>query len=56
MGSEGKGIRPLVKKKCDFLISIPVTDAIDSLNVSVAGGIILYEMTLNRNNLKKEGG
>lgn len=56
MGSEGKGIRPLVKKKCDFLISIPVTDAIDSLNVSVAGGIILYEMTFNRNTLKKEGG
>ena len=56
MGSEGKGIRPLVKKKCDFLISIPVTGAIDSLNVSVAGGIILYEMTLNRNTPKKKRG
>ena len=56
MGSEGKGIRPLVKKKCDFLISIPMTDTIDSLNVSVAGGIILYEMTLNRNTPKVKRG
>jgi len=56
MGSEGKGIRPLVRKKCDFLISIPITGAIDSLNVSVAGGIILYEMNLNRNSLKGKGG
>ncbi|MBW2649236.1 MAG: RNA methyltransferase [Deltaproteobacteria bacterium] len=52
MGSEGKGIRPLVRKKCDFLVSIPTTAAIDSLNVSVSGGIILYEMTRNWNFLK----
>ncbi|MEA2014878.1 MAG: 23S rRNA (guanosine(2251)-2'-O)-methyltransferase RlmB, partial [Thermodesulfobacteriota bacterium] len=54
MGSEGKGIRSLVRKKCDFLISIPITDPIDSLNVSIAGGIILYEMNLNRNTLRKK--
>jgi len=47
MGSEGKGIRQLVRKKCDFLVSIPMTNSIDSLNVSVSGGIILYEMTRN---------
>ncbi len=45
MGGEEKGIRPLVRKKCDFLVSIPMTTVIDSLNVSVSGGIILYEMT-----------
>jgi 23S rRNA (guanosine2251-2'-O)-methyltransferase len=44
MGSEKKGIRPLVKKKCDFLISIPMRGHFDSLNVSVAGGIILHEI------------
>jgi len=48
MGSEGKGIRPLVRKKCDFLISIRMSGNIDSLNVSVAAGIILYEMTNKR--------
>jgi len=55
MGSEGKGIRPLVKKKCDFLISIPMTDRLDSLNVSVAGGIILYEITRHWNTLQTHG-
>ena len=44
MGSEKKGIRPLVKKKCDFLVSIPMMGHIDSLNVSVAGGIIIHEI------------
>ena len=44
MGSEGKGIRELVKKKCDFLISIPMLGKIDSLNVSVAAGITIYEI------------
>jgi 23S rRNA (guanosine2251-2'-O)-methyltransferase len=44
MGSEGKGMRPLIKRKCDFLLSISTVGKIDSLNVSVAAGIILYEM------------
>lgn len=44
MGSEGSGIRPLVKKSCDFLISIPLYGKVDSLNVSVAAGIILHEI------------
>ncbi len=44
MGSEGKGMRPLVRRKCDFLFSIPQMGKIDSLNVSVAAGIILYEI------------
>jgi len=55
LGSEGKGIRPLVRKKCDVLISIPMTGTIDSLNVSVAGGIILYEATRHWDTLKTQG-
>ena len=44
MGSEGRGIRPLIRKKCDVLISIPMKGKIDSLNVSVAAGMILYQI------------
>jgi 23S rRNA (guanosine2251-2'-O)-methyltransferase len=44
MGSEGKGIRPLVRKHCDVLLSIPLFGRIDSLNVSVAAGILLHEI------------
>jgi 23S rRNA (guanosine2251-2'-O)-methyltransferase len=45
MGSEGQGIRSLIRRKCDFLVSIPMKGKIDSLNVSVAAGIILYEIS-----------
>jgi 23S rRNA (guanosine2251-2'-O)-methyltransferase len=44
MGSEGRGIRPLIRKKCDFLISIPMRGQVASLNVSVAAGVILFEI------------
>jgi len=44
MGGEGRGIRPLIRKKCDFLISIPMLGKIDSLNVSVSAGIIMHEI------------
>ncbi len=43
MGSEGDGISQLVRKNCDHIISIPMRGHIDSLNVSVAAGILLYE-------------
>ena len=43
MGSEGDGISQLVRKKCDIITSIPMSGHIDSLNVSVAAGILLYE-------------
>jgi len=46
MGSEGKGIRPLVRKHCDILVSIPLFGKVDSLNVSVAAGILLHEIRL----------
>jgi len=48
MGSEGKGMRPLTMKKCDFFVSVPILGKVDSLNVSVAAGIILYEITRKR--------
>ncbi len=43
VGSEGKGIRPLVRKQCDILVSIPMVGQLDSLNSSVAAGIIMFE-------------
>ncbi|MGL4981891.1 MAG: 23S rRNA (guanosine(2251)-2'-O)-methyltransferase RlmB [Treponemataceae bacterium] len=44
MGSEGSGVSRLLKEKCDDIISIPTTGKLDSLNVSVATGIVLYEV------------
>jgi 23S rRNA (guanosine2251-2'-O)-methyltransferase len=44
VGGEGQGIRPLVRKQCDVLISIPMVGALDSLNSSVAAGIIMFEI------------
>ena len=46
LGSEAKGLRPLVKKKCDFLVTIPMAGNFDSFNVAVAAGIIQYEIFL----------
>ncbi|MFA6844122.1 MAG: 23S rRNA (guanosine(2251)-2'-O)-methyltransferase RlmB [Sphaerochaetaceae bacterium] len=43
MGSEGSGIRQMTRSLCDYIVSIPMTGHIDSLNVSVATGILLYE-------------
>jgi 23S rRNA (guanosine2251-2'-O)-methyltransferase len=43
LGSEGQGMRPLVRKQCDFLASIPMLGKVSSLNVAVAGAIFLYE-------------
>lgn len=44
LGSEGKGLGRLVRERCDALVSLPMRGRIDSLNVSVAAGILLYEM------------
>lgn len=43
MGSEGDGLGQLIEKRCDHIVSIPTSGHIDSLNVSVAAGILLYE-------------
>ncbi|MDP2972814.1 MAG: TrmH family RNA methyltransferase, partial [Deltaproteobacteria bacterium] len=57
IGAEGKGIRPLVKKKCDRLFSIPMSGPIPSFNASVSGGMILYEVMKQRHHLlrRKDG-
>ena len=47
MGSEGSGMRALVRAKCDHIVSIPMSGHIDSLNVSVAAGILMYEFRRN---------
>ncbi len=44
IGSEGKGIRPLVQRECDHLVTIPMESTFDSLNVAVAAAIIMFEI------------
>ncbi len=44
MGSEGEGLRQKVREKCDVLVRIPMSDRLESLNVSVAAGITLYSL------------
>lgn len=48
IGSEGKGISRLVKENCDFLVSLPMCGSINSLNASVAAGVIMYEVVRQR--------
>ena len=53
LGSEGAGLHRLVKEKCDALVRIPVHGRLDSLNVSVAAGVLLYEAQRQRTNARK---
>jgi 23S rRNA (guanosine2251-2'-O)-methyltransferase len=48
IGNEGKGIRRLVKEYCDFLVKIPMSGSFDSLNASVAGALVMYEVFRKR--------
>lgn len=48
LGGEGKGMRRLVQERCDYLVSLPLLGSISSLNVSVAAGILLYEVLRQR--------
>ena len=48
IGSEGSGISRLVREKCDFIASIPMYGEINSLNASVAAGVIMYEALRQR--------
>jgi 23S rRNA (guanosine2251-2'-O)-methyltransferase len=47
-GAEGKGLRPLVRRACDATVSIPLTGRVESLNVSVAAAVLLYEARRQR--------
>ena len=49
MGSEGSGLRRLTAELCDYLVSIPMAGQVESLNVSVATGVCLYEINRQRN-------
>lgn len=48
IGSEGKGVSRLVREKCDFIASIPMHGDINSLNASVAAGVLMYEALRQR--------
>jgi 23S rRNA (guanosine2251-2'-O)-methyltransferase len=48
LGGEGKGLHDLVRSRCDFVVSIPTTGPVKSLNVSVAAGVILFEVVRQR--------
>lgn len=54
LGAEGKGLHDLVRKKCDLLVSLPMMGSVASLNVSVAGGIVMYEVLRQRRNTMKK--
>jgi 23S rRNA (guanosine2251-2'-O)-methyltransferase len=48
LGAEGHGLHDLVRKKCDFLVSIPMLGRVPSLNVSVAAAVVMYEIARQR--------
>jgi 23S rRNA (guanosine2251-2'-O)-methyltransferase len=52
LGAEGRGLHDLVARKCDFLVSIPMLGKVPSLNVSVAAGVMLYEIVRQRGKRK----
>jgi 23S rRNA (guanosine2251-2'-O)-methyltransferase len=56
VGNEGKGIRRLVKEKCDFLVKIPMYGKVGSLNASVAGGLVLFAAARSRQATQTKGG
>ena len=54
LGAEGSGLHEMVRKKCDFLISIPMEGQVPSLNVSVAAGVVMYEVLRQRRQPKSK--
>ena len=52
VGSEGRGMNRLLKDKCDVMVTLPMCGEITSLNASVAGGIIMYEVARQRLGIK----
>jgi 23S rRNA (guanosine2251-2'-O)-methyltransferase len=54
LGSEGEGLHELTRKRCDFLVSIPTSGPVRALNVSVAAGVVLFEVVRQRSGKKTE--
>jgi 23S rRNA (guanosine2251-2'-O)-methyltransferase len=55
LGNEGQGMRPLVRRECDFLVSIPMCGKVASLNVAVAGAVFLFEVLRQQRNIDVGG-
>jgi 23S rRNA (guanosine2251-2'-O)-methyltransferase len=55
LGAEGHGLHEQVRKKCDFLVSIPMLGKVPSLNVSVAAAVVMYEVARQRRNGDRTG-
>jgi 23S rRNA (guanosine2251-2'-O)-methyltransferase len=52
IGNEGKGLGEVVKKRCDFLVRLPMIGKVQSLNAGVAAGVLLYETVHQRGSKK----
>jgi 23S rRNA (guanosine2251-2'-O)-methyltransferase len=52
LGSEGEGLHELTRKRCDFLVAIPTSGPVRALNVSVAAGVVLFEVVRQRSGAK----
>jgi 23S rRNA (guanosine2251-2'-O)-methyltransferase len=53
LGAEGSGLRQLTQQTCDFMVRLPQLGSVESLNVSVAAGMLLYEAVRQRTTAQK---